>query len=187
MGQSFITEEMVIEEVKQAIADALEIEKGTIQADSSLIRDLGAESLDFLDINYRLEQAFGIKMARHSVLEHVEETFGEESAIDSDGRLTEKAVELLNIRFGGAEAGLTPGMEMDEVPAVVTVKSMAIGVLDILSSLPEKCPECGNSAWELEDGAHIKCGSCGEPGAFVNGDDLTKEWLEQVQEERKIF
>ena len=34
-----------------------------------LMADLGAESLDFLDLNYRLEQTFGIRMARHFVLE----------------------------------------------------------------------------------------------------------------------
>ncbi len=65
-----------------------------IKPQSSLIKDLGAESLDFLDINYRLEQTFGIKMARRSVLDHMEELFGEETAIDSDGKLTDKAAKV---------------------------------------------------------------------------------------------
>ena len=75
MNQGLISEQIVIEEVKNAIVETLGIEASTIEADSSLMRDLGAESLDFLDINYRLEQAFGIKMARHSLLEHIEEVF----------------------------------------------------------------------------------------------------------------
>lgn len=187
MGNAVISEDKVIDAVKQAIAEALEIDKSKIGTDSSLIRDLGAESLDFLDINYRLEQTFGIKMARHTVLEHVEEMFGEESAIDASGKLTEKAVELLEIRFAGTVRGLTPGIDVDEVPSIITVRSLAGGVADILQSMPDKCPACGNGAWTSEDGLHIKCGSCGEAAPFTNGDDLIEEWLRKIQEEKKLF
>jgi len=41
-----------------------------------LTLDLNAESLDFLDISYNLEQTFGLKMARHFVLDYVEESWG---------------------------------------------------------------------------------------------------------------
>lgn len=187
MSQNLITEEKVFEELKKAIVETLRVDESLITMESSLINDLGAESLDFLDINYRLEQAFGMKMARHFVLEHIEEMFGEGTAIDEDGRLTDKAIELLKIRFGNNMPQLQPGMDMDEIPAMVTVRSMVQGVMDILSSLPEKCLSCGNSAWQSDDGIKIKCGSCGEGAAFTNGDDLIKAWLTRVQEEKKIF
>ncbi|MBI4843690.1 MAG: hypothetical protein HY809_05120 [Nitrospirae bacterium] len=137
-------------------------------------------------MNYRLEQAFGIKLARHFVLEHVEEMFGEGSAIDEDGKLTDKAIELLKVRYGGNVFNLSAGMDMDEIPALVTAGTMSGGVMDVLDSLLEKCPNCGNSAWKAE-GVRIKCGSCGADAAFKNGDDLIKEWLTKVQEEKKIF
>lgn len=79
MKQNVISEATVLEELKKAIAQTLKLDKDTIQADHSLVKDLGAESLDFLDVDYRLEQTFGIKMARHFVLEHIEEMFGEGS------------------------------------------------------------------------------------------------------------
>src|SRR5210317_553384 len=100
MSQSIITEEKVMEELKKAIVETLRVDEAQIKPETSLINDLGAESLDFLDINYRLEQAFGMKMARHFVLEHIEEIYGEGSAIDENGQLTDKAVETLKIRFG---------------------------------------------------------------------------------------
>ena len=84
MSQNLVTEEKVYEELKKAIVETLRVEEGSVTPESSLINDLGAESLDFLDINYRLEQSFGIKMARHFVLEHIEELFGEGSAIDEE-------------------------------------------------------------------------------------------------------
>lgn len=187
MSQNLITEEKVFEELKKAIVETLRVEENSIKPESSLIEDLGAESLDFLDINYRLEQAFGIKMARHFVIEHIEEMFGEGSAIDENGQLTGKAIELLKIRFGEHMPDLKPGMDMDEVPVLVTAQSISRGVMDILDSLPEKCLKCGNSAWQSDDGTRVKCGSCGENGTFDNGDDLIKNWLSKVQEEKKIF
>ncbi|MBI5407882.1 MAG: hypothetical protein HZA14_00790 [Nitrospirae bacterium] len=187
MSQNLITEEKVFDELKKAVVETLRADEGKIKPETSLIKDLGAESLDFLDINYRLEQAFGIKMARHFVLEHVEELFGEGTAIDENGQLTDKAVALLKIRLGDNVSDLKPGMDMDEIPAVITAQSMVRGVMDILDSLPEKCPKCGGSVWKSEDGVRIKCGSCGEAAAFTNGDDLIKEWLTKAQEEKKLF
>ncbi len=180
MKQNIVTEQKVIDELKKAIVETLRADESSIQPESSFIKDLGAESLDFLDINYRLEQTFGMKMARHFVLEHIEEMFGEGTAIDEEGRLTEKAVELLKIRYGDNMPDIKPGMDMDDVPTLITVQSIASGVMDILNSLPEKCSHCGNSAWKSDDGTHIKCGSCEEPATFTNGDDLTKEWLTRV-------
>jgi acyl carrier protein len=188
MKQDLISEGTVLEEVKKATAETLNIDKASIAPESSLIGDLGAESLDFLDINYRLEQAFGIKMARHFVLEHVEEMFGEGSAIDENSQLTEKAVDLLKIRLGeNLPADLHAGMDMDAVPSLITVQSIAKGVMDILDSLPEKCTSCGAAAWKTDGSTRIVCGSCGEAAAFTNGDDLIKAWLTKVQDEKKIF
>lgn len=187
MKQTLIPEQKILEEVKKSISEGLDIGAERIKPQSSLIKDLGAESLDFLDINYRLEQTFGIKMARHSVIEHMEEMFGEESALDSDGKITENAVKVLGRRFNNVGGELHAGMDMDELPAHVTVQSIADGVSNLLDSLPETCTSCGASSWKVEDETRIQCGACGEPAAFANGDDLIDQWLTGVQEQEKIF
>ena len=187
MKQTLITEQKVFEEVKKAIVETLRSDEAAIKPESSLIKDLGAESLDFLDINYRLEQTFGIKMARHFILEHIEEMFGEGFAIDEDGRLTDKAITLLKMRYGETYGDLSEGIDMDAVPTLITAGSMVGGVLDLLDTLPEKCSKCGSADWKSEDGARIKCGSCKEFATFTNGDDLIKNWLTSIQHEKKIF
>lgn len=187
MKQNLITEEKVFAELKKAIVETLRVDENAIRAESSLINDLGAESLDFLDINYRLEQIFGIKMARHFILEHIEEMFGEGSAIDDNGQLTDKAISLLKMRYGDTYGDLSEGMDMDTVPTMITAGSMTQGVLDLMDSLPEKCTNCGNTAWKTDDGKKVLCGSCGKFAAFTNGDDLIKAWLTSVQEEKHIF
>ncbi|MGO9613312.1 MAG: phosphopantetheine-binding protein [Dissulfurispiraceae bacterium] len=185
--QNFISEQKVIDEVKKAVAETLSRDVSSMDAESSLIKDLGAESLDFLDINYRLEQTFGIKMARHFILEHIEEMFGEGSAIDENGHLTDKAIQLLKIRFGEDIPEFRPDMDMDEVPTLVTIQSMASGVMDILNSIPDKCAHCGNVAWKSDDGVRIKCSGCNEYASFTSGDDLIRDWLKKVQDEKKVF
>jgi len=185
--QHLVSEERVIEEIKKSIGESLRIDPAAIAAESSLIQDLGAESLDFLDINYRLEQALGIRMARHFVLEHVEELFGEGSAIDDQGHLTERGAQLLKIRLVDHQNTLKAGMELDQATALITVQSMARGIMDILNSLPESCPHCGGGRWKSDDGARIGCSACGKDAVFRNGDELIQEWLKRVQEEQKIF
>lgn len=187
MKQNLIPEPRVLREVKKAISEGIDIAAGSIRPESSLIRDLGAESLDFLDINYRLEQAFGIKMARRTVLDHMEELFGEESAIDSDGKLTGKAARVLALRYNGSGDKIEAGMDMDDMPAMVTVSSLVEGVTNLLDSLPENCAHCSAANWIVEDNTRIHCGSCGEAATFTNGDDLIELWLKQVQENENIF
>ena len=174
MKQSLVSEGRILEELKKSIGDSLRINPDSIKAENSLVEDLGAESLDFLDINYRVEQTFGIRTARQLILEHLEDMFGEGSAVDGDGRLTVKGARLLKIRWGDASAEIEAGMELEQVTTLITVRSMARGVMDILDSLPEKCPDCASSTWQSEDGTHIRCGACGKSALFANGDDLIK-------------
>jgi len=48
--------------VKQIVASALDVPLADVRNHSSLINDLGAESIDFIDIVFRLESAFGIEI-----------------------------------------------------------------------------------------------------------------------------
>jgi acyl carrier protein len=187
MQQDIITAETVQAELKRAIAGAIGISEELIQPASVLTGDLGAESLDFLDINYRMEQAFGLKMARYSILVHAEELFGEGSVLDARARLTPGAVVLLRERFGEFAPHLRAGMDMEEVLALVTVQSLIEAVMDILRTRPEQCWHCGNAVFQAPDGFRVLCSACGEPAAYRNGDDLMKEWLLQVQQDQKIF
>jgi len=175
--QNLIPRQRVLAELTKALAETLRIDEQAIRPASSITRDLGGESLDFLDVNYRMEQAFGIRMARHFFLEHIEEIFGEGAAIDGDGRLTVAAITLLQRRYGGTGMpDVSGGLDMDEVPAFVTVQAVADVVTGILDTLPEKC-RCGAAAWRSGDGTHITCGGCGEAAAFTDGDELIRQWL----------
>ncbi|MEX0774327.1 MAG: acyl carrier protein [Phycisphaeraceae bacterium] len=52
----------VLEKVREVLVDALGVDDEEVKPDAKLVEDLGAESIDFLDIVFRLEKAFGIKI-----------------------------------------------------------------------------------------------------------------------------
>lgn len=58
------TKEEVFEKVKSALVDALGVDDDEVTPTATMVGDLGAESIDFLDIVFRLERAFGIEIPR---------------------------------------------------------------------------------------------------------------------------
>jgi len=59
-----MTRDEVYAKVKDVLVDALGVDEEDVKPDAKLRDDLGAESIDFLDIVFRLEKAFGIKIPR---------------------------------------------------------------------------------------------------------------------------
>ncbi|MBQ8538841.1 MAG: acyl carrier protein [Ruminococcus sp.] len=53
---------MVLEKVKMILADQLEVEEDTITADTDIQDDLGADSLDIVDLIMSLEDEFEIEV-----------------------------------------------------------------------------------------------------------------------------
>ena len=77
----------IFQEVQEVLIDALGVDDDEVTTEATLMGDLGAESIDFLDIVFRLEKAFGIKIPR-------EELFPIESMMNNpqfvnNGKLTE--------------------------------------------------------------------------------------------------
>lgn len=58
------TKEEIYDKIKEALVDALGVDEDEVTPDAALTGDLGAESIDFLDIVFRLEKAFDIKIPR---------------------------------------------------------------------------------------------------------------------------
>lgn len=54
----------ILESVRETLVDALAVEPDEVTEEATLTGDLGAESIDFLDIVFRLEKSFNIKIPR---------------------------------------------------------------------------------------------------------------------------
>ncbi len=85
-----MSRDQVFEQVREVLIDALGVDDDEVTPEATLMGDLGAESIDFLDVVFRLEKAFQIKIPR-------EELFPAESLLNdaelvANGRLTEKGL-----------------------------------------------------------------------------------------------
>ncbi len=89
--------------VLSIVSDALDQPAEQVTLDSSLVDDLGAESIDFLDIVFRLESAFGLKIPEEEIWAGSFDGVG-----DDPGAIAERLAELKARR---------PGFRWDRVPA----------------------------------------------------------------------
>jgi acyl carrier protein len=76
--------------VQEVLVDALGVDDDEVKAEATLMGDLGAESIDFLDIVFRLEKAFSIKIPREELFPA--ETMMNNPEFVSNGKLTEKGL-----------------------------------------------------------------------------------------------
>jgi acyl carrier protein len=81
--------------------EALNVDEDEIQPLATLQGDLGAESIDFLDIVFRLEREFGIKIPRGELFP--ESIFQGDPEFVQNGRVTEKGLAELRVRMPFAD------------------------------------------------------------------------------------
>jgi acyl carrier protein len=80
----------IMQQVQEVLIDALGVDDDEVTAEATLMGDLGAESIDFLDIVFRLEKAFGIKIPREELFPA--ENLMNDSEFVHNGKLTEKGL-----------------------------------------------------------------------------------------------
>ena len=81
--------------VQYCFAEALGLDEDEVTLDARVIDDLGAESLDFLDIAFRLERTFDIKIPRGGVEQAAREGLDDGDTYEENGVLTELALNKL--------------------------------------------------------------------------------------------
>jgi len=97
MAQTEITKDeinAVYPTVAETIADALGCDLEEVKPDASLIDDLGAESIDFLDMVFRLERAFKVKIPRGKIVENARGTLTE-AEFEQKGLVTDVGLSQL--------------------------------------------------------------------------------------------
>ena len=95
------TQEDIYEKVSSTLVEALNVDEEDIKPTSTLVGDLGAESIDFLDIVFRLEREFGIKIPRGELFP--ESIFSGDPDFVQDGKVTPKGLEELRQRMPFAD------------------------------------------------------------------------------------
>jgi len=95
------TQEEIYTKVSATLVEALNVDEDEISPTSTLQGDLGAESIDFLDIVFRLEREFGIKIPRGELFP--ESIFGGDPEFVQNGKVTDKGLSELRLRMPFAD------------------------------------------------------------------------------------
>ena len=115
--------ESVYPKVKEIIADVLVVDEDDVTLDRRLIVDLGAESIDFLDLVFQLEKEFGIKIPRGQLEKNARVDLTQEE-FEKSVVLTPKGLAALKNYLSEVPSDyFKPNMKVNEIPMLFTVET----------------------------------------------------------------
>ncbi|STY30846.1 acyl carrier protein [Legionella wadsworthii] len=113
----------VYPKVREIVADVLVIDADEISLNSRLIADLGAESIDFLDLVFQLEKEFKIKIPRGQLEKNARGDLAEDE-FEKGGNITEKGLQALQNYLSEIPADqFKPNMKVNEIPMLFTIET----------------------------------------------------------------
>lgn len=117
------TVESVYPQVEKIIADVLAMDEGDIQLNKSLVKQLGAESIDFLDLIFRLEREFKIKIPRGKIEKDIRVSL-DEGEFEKNGFITPDGMKVLRDYLSEVPSDrFTTQMKVSDIPALFTVET----------------------------------------------------------------
>jgi acyl carrier protein len=111
------TQDEIYTKVSATLVEALNVEEEEVKPEATLQGDLGAESIDFLDIVFRLEREFGIKIPRDELFP--EAIFAGDPNFVQNGKVTENGLQELRKRMPFADLS-----EFEKNPEVSRVSDL---------------------------------------------------------------
>jgi acyl carrier protein len=114
----------VPERVRAIVAEALARPSSEVRLDSILMADLGAESLDFLDIVFKLEREFHIQITRGEMERAARGNMSDEEFAPG-GVISERGLARLRQLMPEAEARIQPGLRPAQILSLFSVQTFA--------------------------------------------------------------
>jgi acyl carrier protein len=115
-----MTRDEIFSKIQAVLVDALAVDDDEVTMDAILTKDLGAESIDFLDIVFKLEQAFAIKIGQGEL---VPECVSQDPEYVKDGMVTPKGLAAMKARMPHANfANLEKDPQVRKVAEIFTVE-----------------------------------------------------------------
>src|SRR5689334_16228817 len=95
------TRDEIYTKVSATLVEALNVDEDDVTPEATLQGDLGAESIDFLDIVFRLEREFGIKIPRGELFP--DSILGGQADLVQEGKVTDRGMVELRSRMPYAD------------------------------------------------------------------------------------
>ena len=105
-----MTRDEIYAKVQAVLVDALGVDEDEVTPEAVIKDDLGAESIDFLDIQFRLEKAFGIKIPKGEMMD---ENLATNAEYVQGGKVTPAGLAELRAKMPHAEPAALAAFEAD--------------------------------------------------------------------------
>ena len=129
-----MTNDDIFAKVRTVLEEALGADADEITPDATLFGDLGAESIDILDISFQLEQAFGFKIAQGEL---IPESVLRDPKYVVDGKITPDGIRELKSRMPWVNfASIEADPQVRKVPQAFTVDTLVKFVEQKLAKQP---------------------------------------------------
>jgi acyl carrier protein len=116
-----MSEAEIYAKVTETLVDALGVDEDEVTPEATLVGDLGAESIDFLDIVFRLEKNFSIKIPRGELFP--ENLASADSGFVADGKVTPVGLDELRKRMPHADVeSSAKDPKVESIPDLFTVQ-----------------------------------------------------------------
>ena len=113
----------VFPQVAQTVAAAIGCELEKVKLESSLIDDLGAESIDFVDIVFRLQRFFKVKIPRGKIVEEARGSLSE-AEFEKAGVVSSAGVERLRVFLSEVPPHrFKSPLNVEDIPRLFTVET----------------------------------------------------------------
>jgi acyl carrier protein len=114
------TSEEILEKVTATMVDALGVDDDEVSPEATLVDDLGAESIDFLDIVFRLEKNFGVKIPRGELFP---EGLAADATLVTDGVVNADGIAALREKLPHANVdGFAEDPKVENIESMFTVQ-----------------------------------------------------------------
>jgi acyl carrier protein len=111
--------------VKEAVVEALALDEDEVTPDATLMDDLGAESIDLLDILFRIEKSTGVKIEAADLGDHIQGGIPDDEFSDENDVLTAKGAEQLGrVMPQTSDQQIEGKVKADEVIGLFTVQNL---------------------------------------------------------------
>jgi acyl carrier protein len=112
--------------VQTAVTDALGVDEDEVTPEATLLDDLGAESIDLLDILFRLERKMGVKIQAADLAAYVQGGIPDDEFGDADGIITANGLAQLKKALPQIDEGALAGnLRAEKVMSLFTVQNLA--------------------------------------------------------------
>jgi len=120
-----MSKDEVLSAVQEAIVGALGVDEEEVTPDATILGELGAESIDLLDILFRLERKVGVKIQASDLAAYVQGGIPDDEFGDSNNIITDKGLDQLKKVMPQINVGDLRGkLEAEKVLSLFTVQNL---------------------------------------------------------------